>query len=71
MQSLPVFGLGLACSLAGVALFALTLRKSAPTSAPLKKSEQRAQAVEQSNTNKLRVAGAVLTVGGAILMLLS
>lgn len=71
MNSLRLFGIGLFFALAGIGLCALTLKKAPPSAAPLKKSEERQAAIEQSNTFKMRLAGVVLTVAGAAVMLLS
>jgi hypothetical protein len=72
-HSLSLIGLGVFFALGGIALFALTLRKTTTrtSSAPLKKSELRIQQAQQTETSKLRVAAAVLVAGGAALMLLS
>ncbi|MSU24319.1 MAG: hypothetical protein EXS32_10910 [Opitutus sp.] len=71
MHSAPIFALGVFFALAGVALFALTMRK--PKSAPEapKKSELRDLAIDHKNTVKQRLAGAILTVFGAVIMLIS
>ena len=71
MHSLPVFGLGIFFGLAGIGLFALTLRKVKPAPAPVKKSELRAQAALEVETKKLRIGAAVSLAVGAALMLLS
>lgn len=81
MRSLPVFGLGIALALVGVGLFALTLRKPKPSGAtegaarPLKKSEVRdletQKLARQTEATKLRIAGAVFAVAGAVLMVIS
>jgi len=76
MHSLPLFGLGLALALGGIALFAITLRKPAeaaagkPGIAP-KKSELRALEARATEMKKLRAAGAVCVAVGAVLMILS
>lgn len=72
MRSLPIFGLGVFFALAGIGLFAFTMRKqpSAPT-APVKKSELREQAVRQTETNKIRIAATISVIVGAGLMLIS
>lgn len=75
MHSLPLIGLGIAFSLGGLALFALTLRKATsaarPATAPMKKSELRELQARQTETNKLRIAAAILVAMGAALMILS
>lgn len=78
MHSLPVFGLGIFFALAGLALFAMTLRGAtspASTGKPLKKSELRQlearKEVQKTESNKLRIAGAVCVAVGAALMVLS
>ncbi|PTX95789.1 hypothetical protein [Opitutus sp. ER46] len=71
MHNLPVFGLGLFFALAGLGLFAYTLRKTAPAPAPVKKAELRELEARQAETNKLRIAAAVGVVVGAALMVLS
>jgi hypothetical protein len=72
-HSLPLIGLGVFFALGGIALFALTLRKvtTRASTTPLKKSELRVQQAQQAETNKLRIAAAVLVAGGAALMFLS
>lgn len=72
MRSLPLFGLGIFFALAGIGLFAITLRKQpeAPT-APVKKAELRAQEARQTEANKLRVAAVISVIVGAGLMLIS
>lgn len=71
-HSLPILGLGVFFALGGIALFAVTLRKAtSPSTAPLKKSELRAQQAQQTETNKMRVAAAVMVAVGAALMFLS
>ena len=85
MRSLPIFGLGLAFALAGLALFVFTLRKPA-TSAEDKPAKLRAgtvsakraarageqaQAAQQTETNKLRIAAAILVALGAAVMIIS
>lgn len=71
MISLRLIGIGIFFALAGIGLFAMTLKKPAQqSSAPVKKSELRQQAIEQSNTMKLRVAGAVMVVVGAVLTIM-
>lgn len=78
MRSLPVFGLGIFFALAGLGLFAFTLRRATAAAAgnkPLKKSELREleeqKAVQKTEANKLRIAGAVCVAIGAALMVLS
>jgi hypothetical protein len=71
MHSLRLLGIGIFFALAGIGLCALTLKKAPPTAAPLKKSEERQAAIEQSNTLKMRIAGVILAVAGAAVMLIS
>lgn len=72
MHSLPLLGLGIFFALAGIGLFALTLRKAkVPAVAPLKKSELREAQARQAETLKLRIAGAISVAIGAVLMTLS
>lgn len=80
MRSLTIFGLGLSFLLAGIALFAMTLRQAKGTErdkagAPLKKSELRdleaQKAAHRAETGKLRIAGAVCVALGATVMFLS
>jgi hypothetical protein len=72
-HSLPLIGLGVFFALGGIALFAFTLRKAttAKSTTPLKKSDLRIQQAQQTETNKLRIAAAILVAGAAALMLLS
>ncbi len=71
MRSLPLLGLGIFFALAGLSLFALTLRKEKDAKVPLKKSELRVQEAQKVETNKLRIAAAVSVAIGAALMILS
>lgn len=71
MRSLPILGLGIFFALAGLGLFALTLRKEKDAKVPVKKHEIRAQEAQKFETNKLRIAAAVSVVIGAALMILS
>jgi hypothetical protein len=77
MHSLRLIGLGLFFALAGIALFAFTLRKAGASATagtpgqPMKKSELRALEAQQAENNKLRIAAALAVVIGAVLMLLS
>ncbi|HVU33199.1 MAG TPA: hypothetical protein VHE61_07170 [Opitutaceae bacterium] len=77
MRSIPLFGLGIFFALAGVGLFAFTLRKpkTEATGRPMKKSALREQAAEQAvrqaETGKLRIAAAISVVVGAALMMIS
>lgn len=75
MRSLPLLGLGIFFALAGLALFAFTLRQpktpSAPSTLPKKKAELRAEQMMQTETTKLRMAAAFSAVLGAVLMLIS
>ncbi len=71
---LPVFGLGLALALAGIGLFALTLRKATSaelTKPAVKKADLRVQEAQVAEIKKLRIAGAVLVAVGAVLMVIS
>ena len=72
-RSTPIFALGLVFLFAGLAFVAFTLRKPAPApGAPApRKSDLRALAVEQKNTQKMRIAGGVLAAFGAALVLIS
>jgi hypothetical protein len=71
MRSLPILGLGIFFALAGLGLFALTLRKEKNAKVPVKKHEIRAQEAKNVETNKLRIAAAVSVAIGAALMILS
>lgn len=72
-RSTPIFALGLAFVFAGLALVAFTLRKpaAAPDAPPPRKSDLRALALEQRNTQKMRIAGGVIAAFGAALVLIS
>ena len=69
-HSIPLLSLAGFFILAGLALFAMTLRetKSPSSSAPQKKSELREAAVHQQELVKMRVGGAVLVLFGVVLM---
>lgn len=72
MHSLQAFGLGIFFALGGVALFALTLRKANVSAAPVRKSAAvREQRARQTEVTKLRIAGAVSVLIGALLMVIS
>ena len=76
MQSLPLLGLGFSLAIAGIGLFALTMRRpkteaTRPAGQPLKKAELRALEAQQTETKKLRIAAAIVVVVGAVLMVLS
>ena len=77
MRNLPVFGIGIFFALAGLGLFAMTLRNATEAAAkkPLKKSEAREleaqKATQRTESNKLRIAGAVCVAVGAALMVIS
>lgn len=75
MHSTPLLAIGLFLAVAGLALFGATLRrpKTAPRPAgqPLKKAELRALEAQQTDTNKMRIAAAVLVVFGTVLLILS
>jgi hypothetical protein len=68
----PLLALAGFFAVAGLALFAMTLREpKAPSSAaPQKKSGLRELAARQQELVKMRVGGAVLVLVGAILMFL-
>lgn len=68
MHSLPLFGVGVFLAIGGIALFAFTLRKAPASPTPPKKSELREMAAQQTETNKLRVAAAMLVVAGVLLL---
>lgn len=71
MHSLPILGLGIFFALAGLGLFALTLRKEKEAKVPVKKHEIRALEAQKTETAKLRIAAAVSVAIGAALMILS
>ena len=71
MHFAPLFALGIVFALAGVALFASTMRKPKPSPVAPKKSELRDLAIEQKNTVKVRIGGAILTAFGVVIMLVS
>lgn len=71
MHSLPILGLGIFFALAGLGLFALTLRKEKDAKVPVKKHEIRALEAQKNETAKLRIAAAVSVAIGAALMILS
>jgi hypothetical protein len=79
-RSISILGLGIFFALAGIGLFAFTLRKvnagaSTKPGVPLKKSELRElegrKTAQKTETNKLRIAGAVCVAAGVALMVLS
>lgn len=70
-RSVPILALGLVFALGGIALFAFAMRQKDAAVAPKRKSEQRDFAIEQQNNVKMRIAGAVLAVFGAALVILS
>ena len=72
MHSLQAFGLGIFFALAGIGLFALTLRKTDVSAAPARKSAAlREQRARRTEVTKLRIAGAVSVLVGALLMVIS
>lgn len=80
MRSLPILGLGIFFALAGLGMFAITLRNATAEAqktpgAPLKKSEQRElqaqRAAQQTESSKLRIAAAVSVAIGAALIVFS
>jgi uncharacterized protein YjeT (DUF2065 family) len=70
MHSIRSIALGIVFALGGLALFAYTLRKVQTPVNP-KKSELRELQARQTETNKLRVAAAILVAVGAVLMIFS
>jgi hypothetical protein len=72
MHSLARLGFGIFFALIGIALFAFTMRKGTTRAVqPVKKSELRVRAAEQTEANKLRIAAAIFVAVGAALMVLS
>jgi hypothetical protein len=71
MRPLVFTGLGVGFILMGVALYVLTLRKSKPTPAQPSKSQLREQALLAEETRKMRIASAITTAFGALLILLT
>ena len=72
MHSLPLFGLGIFFALAGIGLFAITLRKAkVAAAAPMKKAALREAQVRQAETVKLRIAAVISVAIGAALMMIS
>jgi hypothetical protein len=71
MRPLVFTGLGIGFILMGAALYALTLRKSKPTSAIPNKSELREQAALEQETKKMRIAAGITAAFGAVLLLLT
>ncbi len=79
-HSLSIFAIGLSFALAGIGLFAFTLRKGkapelAKAGVAMKKSQQRELEAErrerQAESTKIRIAGALCTLLGAAVMILS
>jgi hypothetical protein len=75
MHSLRILGIGAAFALAGLALFAVTLRKPAEPKATMKKSELREREAQRVAHNdeakKLRLVSVLCVAVGAVLMILS
>ncbi len=75
MHSTPLLAIGLFLAVAGLALFAVTLRRpkleTRPAGQPLKKAELRALEAQRTDTNKMRIAAGVLVAFGAVLLILS
>lgn len=72
-RSTPLLVLGAFFIAMGVGFFVFTLRAAppvAPAAAP-KKSELRELEARRTETSKMRIAGAVLTAFGAVLVLIS
>jgi hypothetical protein len=69
---MPLFALGIVFAGTGVVIVALTFRsaKSKPLVNPTK-AQLREQAVVQSDANKLRLAGGIITGLGAVLIAIS
>lgn len=71
MRSLPLLGLGIFFALAGLGLFAMTLRRKPDAPAPVKKAEIRELQAQRTETNKLRIAAVIAVAIGAALMVIS
>ena len=69
-HSIPLLALAGFFIVAGLALFALTLRapKTPPAGVPEKKAEQRERAALEQEATKMRIGGAVLVLFGIVLM---
>lgn len=63
--------MGVFFALAGLALFAITLRKANVAAVPVKKSQQRELQARQVETTKLRIAAAISVAIGVVLMTIS
>jgi Na+-transporting methylmalonyl-CoA/oxaloacetate decarboxylase gamma subunit len=72
-RSTPIFALGLGFIIGGLALFvfARRLMQAAAKSAPKRKSDERAQAIDQKNNAKLSLGGGILAGFGALLVAVS
>ena len=72
-RSTPIFALGLGFIIGGIALFifARRLMQAAAKSAPRRKSDERAHAIDQKNNAKLSLGGGILAGFGALLVALS
>jgi hypothetical protein len=71
MRSIPMIVVGAAFIVGGALLAGLTFQKpkQSDSTPPVKKSELRAQAVEQKNLTKQRIGGAILAAFGVVLIL--
>jgi hypothetical protein len=72
-RSVPLLALGIVFALAGIALFAFTMRQreKLANTAPKKKSDERTLAIERQNNVKLGIAGGVIAAFGAALVFIS
>lgn len=72
-RSVPILALGIVFAVAGIALFAFTMRQREKLEAtePKRKSDARDLEVEKKNNAKMRIAAGVIAVFGAALVLIS
>ena len=72
-RSTPILALGLAFLFGGIALlvFALRLKAAAANTAPKRKSDERALAIDKKNNAKLSLGGGILAGFGALLVAVS
>ena len=71
MNSIPIIVLGVVFIIGGALIAGLTYQKpkEATSTAPVKKSELRAQEADKKNAVKQRIGGAVLALFGLVLIL--
>jgi hypothetical protein len=71
MRSIPMIVLGVVFILGGALLAGMTYQKpnASASTAPVKKSELRAQEAEKKNAVKQRIGGAILALFGVLVIL--